>query len=293
MLDRPRFTIIVPTHNHRNLLAFSLKSIQAQTIQDFSVEIIGDGADRETAKIAKRFVKKDPRFHFYDFPKSLRTGEEYRDELLKRVQSKYICYLSDDDLWFPDHLETLLQIFKNADFVYTFPLMINKDNSVGVWYGNFSDPFYRKLFLYSKNKRYNFIPLSCAAHTIKSYRSLTRGWQTTPTGKHTDLHMWQVFASQKNVRIHHSWKPTILHFASSQRSTMSVSARIIEQKYWFMRLKNDQMLREDLVTRAMSSTYTDFLQFRAAIQSTKTWKLHDALLRLIQRLRQKIQSDKE
>lgn len=41
------------------------------------------------------------RFHVLDRPKGTRHGELYRHEALQVAKGKFVCYLSDDDLWFP------------------------------------------------------------------------------------------------------------------------------------------------------------------------------------------------
>ncbi len=97
-------TIIVPTFDHQQTLNYSLASIQRQEFQDFEVVVIGDGSPQATEDIVLRFKQQDPRFRFVRYPKSPRTGEAYRETLIRSVDSKFIAYLGDDDLWLPWHL---------------------------------------------------------------------------------------------------------------------------------------------------------------------------------------------
>lgn len=282
------FTIIIPTFNHEETLNYSLASITKQTVTNFEVLIIGDGATAKTKKIVETFAQKDKRFRYFSFPKSLRTGEPYRHELLAKVSSRYVCYLSDDDLWLPDHLEQMQQLLKNADFSYTFPIMIQPDGSTDTWYGDLQQKFYKDIFLHLSNRRYNVIPLSCAGHTLAAYKKLPSGWQTTPFGKHTDLHMWQQFVLQKNIKLKKGKLPTVLHFASSQRGAMSKQQRQRELAAWSKKIatkESTMQLRVQLLADTLEKVNATFLTYRAAVESTKTWRLHNWLLQLFARFR--------
>ncbi len=50
---------------------------------------------------------------------SARNGEIYRHEALQLAKGKFVCYLSDDDSWFPDHLQYMEQALSKADFVHS------------------------------------------------------------------------------------------------------------------------------------------------------------------------------
>ncbi|MCE5170056.1 glycosyltransferase family 2 protein [Paenibacillus profundus] len=113
----PIFTILVPTYTHGRLLHFALDSILQQTCQQFEVFVICDGAVDEGRDIAWEYSRKDARFHVLDRPKGFRNGEVYRHEALQIAQGKFVCYLCDDDQWFPDHLEQMEQALARADFV--------------------------------------------------------------------------------------------------------------------------------------------------------------------------------
>jgi hypothetical protein len=235
--------------------------------------IIGDGATADTTKAAQKLTLLDNRVTFHPFPKSARTGEEYRHQLLQKVTSKYICYLSDDDLWLPTHLAQLTELLKNHDFAYTFPAMITPQGTFDTWYGDVAMPFYKAWLLKSNNLRYNFIPLSSAGHTLASYKKLPYSWRSTPPGKHTDLHMWQQFLTQPKIRVVRGNQPTLLHFASSQRKNTSEDDRLQEIKTWFKKLTNPT-LPQTITTKLLQSVYTNNLEIQQSIRTTKTFQLH-------------------
>lgn len=47
----------------------------------------------------------DPRIVFCRFPKAQGFGYVHRNTVLRRTAGEFVAYATDDDLWFPDHLE--------------------------------------------------------------------------------------------------------------------------------------------------------------------------------------------
>ncbi len=103
-------TVVVPTHDHGPTLRLSLASALAQTVEDIEVLVIGDGVPDVTREILADLGRRDERIRFFDHPKGPRNGEVYRHAALKDARGEVVCYLSDDDLWLPEHLETLVAL---------------------------------------------------------------------------------------------------------------------------------------------------------------------------------------
>lgn len=223
----PLFTIIIPTHNHAALLPWALRSLQNQSLSEFEAFIVGDGATVAVSQTAQRFVKDDARFSWFSFPKSPRTGEIYRHELITtKAQGKYIAYLADDDLWRPDHLVTLATKLKTHAFVAAKPITINEQGEVGAFFGLIADSRDRANFF----KQKNFIPLSCAAHQRRAYSRLPYGWRSTPVGTPTDLYMWQQWADTEGITYADCDHFTVVNFPSPPRKNWSTQRRVQELK---------------------------------------------------------------
>ena len=226
-------TVLIPTHNHGPTLRHSVKSALDQTVGAIEVFIIGDGSPDSTRAIVKKFTTKDPRVTFFSFDKGPRHGEIYRHEALQQARGNIVCYLSDDDLWLPDHIASMLDLLKDANFAHSLPLRITTAGAVQTWPGDLALPFWRDFILQGKN----FIPLSCGAHTRALYNRLPYGWRTTPTGIHTDLYMWQQILAHPECRPVSGTKPTVLHFYSKGRADWSLGRRVEELRVWSRRMK--------------------------------------------------------
>jgi glycosyltransferase involved in cell wall biosynthesis len=102
----PTVDVILPTHRHGQTIGYSVESVLRQTHADLRLHIVGDGCTAEVEKSVGSI--EDPRVHFYNLPKAKGYGYANRNHVLRRSAAPYVAYVTDDDLWFPDHLERAL-----------------------------------------------------------------------------------------------------------------------------------------------------------------------------------------
>ena len=98
--------VLLPTHARPHTVAYAIASVLGQTEGRFALHVIGDGCDAAT-EAAVRAVD-DPRVRFYRFPKAMGYGYANRNLVLARTGAPFVAYMTDDDLWLPDHLESAL-----------------------------------------------------------------------------------------------------------------------------------------------------------------------------------------
>jgi glycosyltransferase involved in cell wall biosynthesis len=224
-------TILIPTHNHGELIRYPIECVLSQTHSDWELFVVGDGAPRETAQLVAEYQKKDPRIRFFDNPKGERHGEAHRHVALLEATGDVVCYLSDDDLWCPGHLAYLIELLGVAEFAHTLPVQFNQDGTVQLHSGDLSLPESRQ---YIANGG-NFIPLSHVGHTMALYRRLPVGWHAAPPGIWTDLYMWQqLLGSARSLISGH--RLTVLHFPSALRTKEDEKERAAELESWFSAL---------------------------------------------------------
>lgn len=222
-------TILIPTHDHQEMILRSIASIKRQTMQDFEVFVIGDGVPERTRVLMAEVCAADGRFRFFDNPKGPRTGETYRHHALQEASGKVVCYLADDDLWLPDHLEAMLEASEEADFFHTLHAGVNAEGNIYFFPSNLEDTAVRSLMYHTAANRFG---LSFCGHTLSAYRSLPVGWHTAPEGVPTDLHMWRQFLVQDTIRAKTIFRATALGFASPQRKGWSMDQRLKELDHW-------------------------------------------------------------
>jgi glycosyltransferase involved in cell wall biosynthesis len=107
----PRASVVVSHYDRQTLLLEALESIAAQTFRDFEVIVVNDhGADsrslvedfaaRHTGTFAVR----------YDHRPANAGVAATRNHGVALASGELIACLDDDDLWRPDHLESLVRV---------------------------------------------------------------------------------------------------------------------------------------------------------------------------------------
>jgi hypothetical protein len=223
-----RATVLVPTYDHGPTLRHSVASALAQTVTDIEIFIIGDGMPDAARDVAQSVARLDNRIRLFEHPKAPRHGEMLRHQALREAAGDIVCYLSDDDLWQPEHVETMLALLEDCDFASALPLYVDPRRGLTVLTVNLEHDYFRRLILSGTNR----VPLSCGAHTLQMYRRLPHGWRTTPAGTPTDLYMWQQFLADPLCRARSATRPTVLCFPSRMRTTMTITERVDELADW-------------------------------------------------------------
>lgn len=228
----PVATVLIPTHDHGPLLRYSLESALAQTVADLEIFVIGDGVPDVTREIIGELQSRDARIRFFDHPKGPRHGEVYRHAALQEALGEVVLYLCDDDLWFPEHVETMLALLRDEvlNLASAVALRIALDGSFVVRRHDVSR--HRERLLAGGRG----IPLSCGAHTMTAYRGLPHGWRTTPSGIATDKYMWQQFVADPACRVGSASRLTVLSLPSPYRVSMTLDERVVELAGWAARV---------------------------------------------------------
>ena len=98
----PLVSIIIPVYNRADLLLRALKSIQAQTFQDFEILVIDDHSTEDIASVVKDFSVR----YFKTNGKGVSAA---RNTGVRHSTSELIAFLDSDDEWVPTKLEKQVQ----------------------------------------------------------------------------------------------------------------------------------------------------------------------------------------
>jgi glycosyltransferase involved in cell wall biosynthesis len=250
-------TIIIPTHDHGPTLRRSVGSALRQTVRDIEVFVIGDGVPDATRELLADMMRGEPRLKFFDHPKHESRAEPHRHAAIVRGRGRIICYLSDDDLYLPRHVETMLGLLADADFAHALPVHVTAEGHVGAWTVDLTLDEHRRLLRNVQNR----IPFSAGAHTRDAYCRLTPGWRTPPAGVFSDLHMWRQFLGQEGCRFASAAEPTVLVFPSPLRRGWTLEQRVTELDQWCVKLSRpdgeNAILRELLSNRVREAARHD------------------------------------
>jgi glycosyltransferase involved in cell wall biosynthesis len=115
----PRVTVLCATYQHASFIGDCIRSVLAQTMQDWEMIIVDDGSEDATPDIAESF--QDPRIVV------LRRKHEGVAGLARAyasavamTHSPFLAILDGDDTWPPTKLEDQLPLFKDPTVVLAY-----------------------------------------------------------------------------------------------------------------------------------------------------------------------------
>jgi hypothetical protein len=189
--------ILVPTHDHAATLDLAVRSALEQTVDEIEVLVIGDGVGDDTRDVIAALRREDSRVRFLDLPKGPNHGEVHRGTAIEETEAEIACYLCDDDLLLPEHVESMASLLEDADLAHSRNGLLDDD---GAWNPIPADLGSQHCREWVLRPNRNVVSLTGTAHTIAAYRRLPHGWRTTPPGRWPDHYMWQQFLAEPWVR---------------------------------------------------------------------------------------------
>ena len=109
--------------NGSKFLKPAIISILNQTYKNWELVFWDNNSIDSSKKIVEFF--EDKRIKYY-FSNSNNPLSKNRNDAILRAKGDLICFLDTDDLWLPNHLENLVQLFKNKiKFAYSETLLLN------------------------------------------------------------------------------------------------------------------------------------------------------------------------
>jgi len=201
--ETPIISVIVPTHNRPDMLKETIQSILDQTFQNFEIIVVND-AGRDVSTVVKAFNSPKISYLSHETNKGLAGA---RNTGIKAARGKYIAYLDDDDIFYPEHLETLVTFLqKSGESVaytdaYRAHQIVQKDGTYAI---TERDVPYSFDFNFKDILIGNYIPVTCFMHDIKCIHEA--GYFDESLHSHEDWDLW-IRMSQK-FPFHHIKKLT-------------------------------------------------------------------------------------
>jgi glycosyltransferase involved in cell wall biosynthesis len=151
VIERPFFSIIIPTFNRAHFLHVAIESVLNQTFNDFELIIVDDGSTDNTKDLVKTYSKKDLRIIYIYQKNSERSAA--RNNGIRNAKGQYICFLDSDDYYLPTRLGGIHEFIINQTIkkglFYTSNLFKTNDDIVE-----------RKELLNNFNSIFDFIALA-------------------------------------------------------------------------------------------------------------------------------------
>jgi glycosyltransferase involved in cell wall biosynthesis len=95
----PLVSVLMLTHNHEAFLDEAIRSVQAQTLQNWELMIGEDGSTDHSSSIAFAAAARDPRIHILTSPEGALGFHSNFARLLASAKAPYVAFLEGDDWW--------------------------------------------------------------------------------------------------------------------------------------------------------------------------------------------------
>ena len=208
----PRWSILLPTHDRADVVGFAIRSVLAQTVEDWELLVVGDGCTDDTADVVSGF--DDDRIRWFDLPKAPGFGYANRNLAMAEAEGSLVGFMAHDDLLLPDHLERMGPLFdrRGVEWAYSRPLWIENDGTIVPFAFDLRRPDALHEFLNGSNR----IPASCIVHRRSCYDDY--GWWPEQSRGGGDFVLWkQILGPSNGANLDYQPAPTCLHFRADWR----------------------------------------------------------------------------
>lgn len=127
-------TVVIPTHNRRDLLTRTLRSVLAQEDVDLTVVVVDDGSADDTQDVVRGF--RDPRLTVIRHPQA-RGVSAARNTGIAAATTTWLAFVDDDDLWAPTKLRSQLDALAaspDARWSSTGSVDVDRDATISAWH---------------------------------------------------------------------------------------------------------------------------------------------------------------
>jgi len=160
---QPLVSVIIPTKDRPEMLAQAVQSVLNQTFPDIEIIVINDGGIDVKNVLDPLNLKRNIIYLKHD--QNLERSAA-RNTGIYAASGKYIAYLDDDDTYYPNHVETLVNFLQNSEHkvAYTDSVMAEQQKQDGKYVTINRTVPYSLDFDNDKILVNNFIPILCLMH---------------------------------------------------------------------------------------------------------------------------------
>lgn len=127
MQDYGLVSIIMPNWNCATLIEETIKSVQAQTYQNWELLIQDDCSTDNPDVVVALYAEADARIKFERNDRNSGAAVT-RNNALRRAQGKWVAFLDSDDLWEPTKLEKQLRFMVENGYHFSYTAYKEMDN---------------------------------------------------------------------------------------------------------------------------------------------------------------------
>lgn len=119
MKDYGLVSIVTPSWNCGSYVAETIRSVQAQTYQNWEMIIVDDCSTDGSDKVIEPLMEEDGRIRLLKNEKNSGAAVS-RNYALREAKGRWIAYLDSDDLWAPEKLEKQIEFMVGGGYSFSY-----------------------------------------------------------------------------------------------------------------------------------------------------------------------------
>ena len=227
-------SVILPTFNRPALLERAIESVLNQSYRNFEIIVVNDAGSDAEAVVRKMNDGGRITYLRHDRNRGLAAS---RNTAIKMARGRYVAYLDDVDIYYPDHLETLIRSLEKerCEVVYSDACRAHQQMRDGQLVTIQRDIPYSCDFNKDRMLIGNFIPVLCVLHERRCFE---KGGVFDPElTTHEDWDLWIRFSQlfrfvhQPRVTCEFSWRNDGATMSSHNQQDFLRTLDIIYARY--------------------------------------------------------------
>ena len=127
-------SIVMPSYNCGQYVEQTIRSVQAQTYQNWEIIFVDDCSTDDTIRIVTALQETDNRIHIFQNV-SNQGAAVSRNKALREAKGRWVAFLDSDDLWEPTKLEKQTKFMEDNNYKFSYTCYSEMDcdgNETGV-----------------------------------------------------------------------------------------------------------------------------------------------------------------
>jgi len=230
----PKVSVIIPTCNRPDGLAEAIQSVVDQTYFHLEIIVINDDGIDVSNTINPFKTKREVKYVKHDHNKGLPAA---RNTGIRFSSGKYIAYLDDDDIFYPWHLDVLVNFLETNEFkvAFTEACQAYQTNENGKYITTKRDIPYAMDFDEDQILINNMMPVLCVMHQKSCLDEVGLFDENLTT--HEDWDLWIRmsrkfrFAHIEDLTCEFRWREDSTTMSSAKREDFLWTMETIHAKY--------------------------------------------------------------
>lgn len=224
------FTVAIPTHDRRDLVTLAVENALAQTRPPLEVIVLADGCMDGTAEALHGLG--DARVRVVELEKGPGYAYDHRNLALREARGDVVSWLGDDDLYLPDHLAVVGELWDagEVDLVQACAVLVDEAGGFAAMCSDWGVERFRAEALRGHNRT----PMAAVSHRPQAALAVG-GWRGE-LERRGDIDLWRrMIEAGATTRM--CVTPTVLHPRGSGR-VQTPAARLSQNQQLAMALRD-------------------------------------------------------